>query len=152
MVIGNCNMKYFVVYDSFFGNTKAVAEEVAKTVGGKAMLVSDFSASSLSAGNILVLGSPIRGWRPSENTQAFLSSLKPGDLSGIKVTTFDTRVKLFIHGDAKEKMAKALQAAEAELLLAPEAFYVKDSEGPLFEDELKKAELWGRKIKEKGDT
>jgi len=61
-------LKAFIVYDSAFGNTKAVAEAVAGELNGldaAAVPVDDFTSEQLAAGDLLVVGSPINGWRPT---------------------------------------------------------------------------------------
>ncbi len=94
----------------------------------------------------MVVGSPIIGWKPTVRMQQFLAGLRPGQLNGIKATTFDTRVKLFIHGDAAKEMAKRLQELGAELVAEPMPFYVQGKEGPLFEGEVEKAKAWGKTL------
>ena len=141
-------MKSLVVYDSYFGNTEKVAETIAKELGedSKVIRISDLEKKDLKGIDLLVLGSPIRGWQPSENTKAFLDSLDSKDLEGVKATAFDTRVKLFIHGDAMNKMAKKLKSVGAEIAVAPQAFYVSGQEGPLLDGELEKAAEWAKSI------
>ena len=144
-------MKSLVVYDSNFGNTKLIAEEIAKNISDDSKVVStkDFKDSNLDGVDLLIFGSPIIGWRPSERTIATLDSLKGKIKSGLKFSTFDTRVKLFIHGDAKEKMANVLAEAGGKLIFEPQGFYVTGKEGPLFKGELEKAANWAKLINSK---
>ena len=144
-------MKALVIYDSYFGNTQQVAEAIAKELGAdsRAIKVSDVAKSDLEGLDFVVLGSPIRGWQPSEDTKVFLDSLGKDDLKGVEATTFDTRVKLFIHGDAKGKMAKRLEAVGAKISVEPAAFYVGGQEGPLLEGEMKNAVEWAKLIRQK---
>lgn len=146
-------MKALVLYDSYFGNTQKIAEVIAKELGetSRAIRVSDFDKKDLENIDLLVLGSPIRGWQPSEGTNAFLVSLGKDDLAGVKATTFDTRVKLFIHGDAKDKMAKSLSAAGAEIITEPMPFYVAgpQQDPHLLDGEIEKAKNWAKLIKDK---
>lgn len=137
-------MKALVIYDSAFGNTKKIAEVVAKTLGAKAILVKEFKKSDLDGIDLLVVGSPINGWRPLPSITDFLNSL--GDLKNVKATSFDTRVKLFIHGDAKDKIAKTLESAGSKIVVEPMAFYVKGQEGPLIDGEIEKASKWAKTI------
>jgi len=142
-------MKSLVVFDSNFGNTKIIAEAISRELGNVAMAtaVSNFDANELKGVGLIVAGSPIIGWKPSEKMQHFLGSLKKGQLTGIKAATFDTRVKLFIHGDAAKKISQGLKDAGAEIIIEPEAFYVKGKEGPLLRGEIEKARIWAEKIK-----
>lgn len=139
-------MKSLVVYDSAFGNTKAIAEKISDTIGGRLVKASEFKRPDLDGIEFLIVGSPINGWKPLPAIADFLSSLKPEDLNNIKATSFDTRVKLFIHGDAKNKIANELKMAGADIFIRPEAFYVKGSNGPLFDGEVEKAAKWAKSM------
>jgi flavodoxin len=141
-------MKALVIYDSNLGNTKLIAETIAEALGEgtRAISVTDVKADDLSGVELLIVGSPIIGWKPTVRMQEFLAGLAPGQLKGIKVTTFDTRVKLFIHGDAAKEMAKRLRELGAEIIAEPMPFYVKGKEGPLFEGEEEKAREWAKKL------
>lgn len=141
-------MKTLILFDSYFGNTQIIAETIAKEFENCDVLkVIGFDNEKLKGIDLLILGSPIRGWQPTEGTMAFLNSLSATELSGVKATAFDTRVKLFIHGDAKNKMAKDLEKAGAKIIVEPKAFYVTGQEGPLFEGELQEATKWAQQIR-----
>ncbi|OGL52754.1 hypothetical protein A3K55_01330 [Candidatus Shapirobacteria bacterium RBG_13_44_7] len=143
-------MKKLVVYDSNFGNTKLVAEVIAKELGKETgvVAVADLRDKDLEGVEGLVVGSPIIGWRPSERMGSFLDGLKKEQLKGVRATSFDTRVKLFIHGEAAEKIAKKLEVVGAKILVKPEGFYVGGKEGPLLKGEIERARKWAGKIKE----
>lgn len=144
-------MKALVIYDSYFGNTKLIAEAIAKELGGGTLAkpVVRFNKSELEGTGLLIVGSPIRGWRPSERMGEFLASLGRDRLKGIKAAAFDTRIKLFIHGDAARKISKALENAGAKIIAQPQVFFVKGSEGPLFDGEIEKATQWATMLKTK---
>jgi flavodoxin len=139
-------MKTLVVYDSQFGNTKKVAETVAAVLKGKAVNVSDFHDEMLKGVTVLIVGSPILGWRPSVKTATFLSSLLPGSLVAMSVAAFDTRVNVFFSGDASKKIEKQLVSFGGKQIVPPGKFYVKGKEGPLTEGELEKAKTWAKAI------
>lgn len=142
-------MKALVVYDSAFGNTQAVAEAVVGSLGplqATAVPVAEFNAPELGPGDLLVVGSPINGWRPTPKITELLSALGKGRLDGVKAAAFDTRVRLFIHGDAAKKITESLKAGGAEIVSKPMAFYVKGSEGPLRSGELEKAAAWAKDL------
>jgi menaquinone-dependent protoporphyrinogen IX oxidase len=138
-------MKALVVYDSIHGNTKAIAEAVAGTLGKgtPAVSVEDFKEEMLAGVDLLIAGSPIIAWRPSEKMGKFLAGLKRGQLAGMKAAAFDTRIKAAISGDAAKKIAKALVGAGAEVSGKPTGFHVKGREGPLAEGEVTRAVEWG---------
>jgi flavodoxin len=142
-------MKALVVYDSAYGNTKSVAEAIAGSLDGlqaSSVPVGDFKPEALSAGDLLVVGSPINGWRPTPKITALLSALGNGALTGVKAAAFDTRVRMFIHGDAAKKITHALKAGGADIIAEPMPFYVRGSEGPLRSGEIEKAEGWARTL------
>ena len=143
-------MKSLVIYDSFFGNTKLLAETIGKELGNdtKVMHVSDFKQEDLKGVSLLIVGSPILAWRPSEKTTAFLMSFGKDQLKGINVATFDTRMKIIIHGDATKKMSEMLANLGAEIIVEPNWFIVTGKEGPLAEGELERAKEWAKQIKE----
>lgn len=142
-------MKALVIFDSIFGNTKKIAETISNELGkdSKMLSVSDFNSKDLEGTNLIVVGSPIIGWKPSEKMGQFLSDLSEGQLKGIKAAVFDTRIKSFISGDALKKISKELIRAGAVVSAKPQAFFVKGKEGPLFEGELNKAIEWAKSIK-----
>ena len=143
-------MKSLIIYDSFFGNTKLLAETIGKELGNdtKVMHVSDFKQEDLRGVSLLIVGSPILGWRPSEKTTAFLMSFGKDQLKGIEVATFDTRMKIIIHGDATKKMSEMLSNLGAEIIVEPNWFIVTGKEGPLADGELERAKEWAKQIKD----
>ena len=142
-------MKTLVIFDSTYGNTKKIADTISDELGkdSKALSVSDFNSKNLEGISLIVVGSPIIGWKPSEKMGEFLSGLNEGQLKGIKAAVFDTRIKNFMSGDALKKISKELIRAGAEISVKPHAFFVKGSEGPLFDGEVNKAIEWAKSIK-----
>lgn len=134
-------MKTLVIYDSAFGNTKMMAEAIAKGIGADIAHVS--KVGGLKDYELMIVGSPIQGWRPLPAMSGFLSSLESGALTGMKAATFDTRVKLFIHGDAMKKMAADLEKAGA-TIAGSSCFYVGGQQGPLLDGEIERAVEWAR--------
>ena len=142
-------MKGYVVYDSAFGNTQAVAEAIAeglKPIRAAAVSVTDFKPGSLAGGDLLVVGSPINGWRPTAKITDLLGQLGNGKLKGIKAAAFDTRVRFFIHGDAARKITRLLTEGGAHIISHPTPFYVRGTEGPLRAGELERAASWARNL------
>jgi flavodoxin len=142
-------MKTLIIFDSNFGNTQKIAETIAKEFETQAIPVSKVSIDELGGLDLVVVGSPINAWRPSEKMGKFLANLNKGQLKGVKAAAFDTRVKLFIHGDAAKKISKALENAGAEIIIEPQAFFVKGREGPLLDGEIEKASQWAKLIRMK---
>jgi len=143
-------MRTLIIYDSFYGNTKKVAEEISKVFVPPAKVVSveEMQPDMLKHIDLLVVGSPIFGWQPSERTSQFLSNLSEDTLVGKKAASFDTRVKLFIHGEAAIKIASSLKKAGAQIIGKPGAFFVKGKEGPMIDGEIEKAKEWAKKLQQ----
>lgn len=156
-------MKAMVVYDSAYGNTKAIAEAIAGALGPPDDValrhVGDVRPEDLSGVDLLVVGSPTQRFTATPPVTNLLKSLAPGALRGVKVAAFDTRfpqekineirilgffVSLF--GYAAKPIANRLQKKGGELVAPPEPFYVSDTEGPLLDGELERAADWGHTI------
>jgi flavodoxin len=144
-------MKVLVVFDSNLGNTKKIAETIAKEFGenAKAVSVIDFSIKDLNGIDLIIAGSPIIAWKPTEKMDNFLSGLNKDQFKGIKAASFDTRVKFFIHGDAMKKISDKLKNAGAEIIVVPQAFIVqgKEKDTVLVSGEIEKAASWAKSIK-----
>jgi len=143
-------MKALIIFDSNLGNTKKIAETIAKELGNetKSVSVSDFDIKDLKGIDLIIAGSPIIAWKPTEKMDKFLSGLSKDQLTGIKATSFDTRVKIF-HGDAAKKISQKLAEAGAEIVGKPQAFFVRGKEGPLFDGEIERAIEWVKSVKTK---
>ena len=155
-------MKALVVYDSFFGNTEQIAHAIGDALAARAdvqtLRVKDVKPEHLDRLNLLVVGSPTRAFRASPDTKAWLKKLVGASLRGVRVTAFDTRVDVKevdsrilpvfvkVFGYAAEPIAAALVKKGGEQLVAPEGFFVLDTEGPLKEGELERAAAWALQL------
>lgn len=141
-------MSTIVVFDSNFGNTRKIAEAVAAELGNGATATSlaDLAKGGLAGVDLLVVGSPINAWKPTEQMRSFLDGLGEGSLRGVRAAAFDTRVRLFIHGDAAGKISHALEKAGARIVARPRGFIVEGREGPLAAGEVEGATAWARSI------
>ena len=151
-----------MIYDSVFGNTEQVARSIAEGLSSQFSVelarVSNVSLEQLVAFNLLVFGSPTRGFRPTEALTEFLKSLPSKELKGRRAAAFETRFKTdeiesnglrFIvktGGYAAKRIASQLVKAGAILVVSPEGFYVQDTEGPLKPGELERALDWAGQI------
>lgn len=147
-------MKTLVIYDSVFGNTKLIAEAIARGLNEdvKAMHVSE-AVKDFDGVGLLIVGSPTRAFRPTPAISSFLGSIPAGKLNGIKVAAFDTRADIKkvnnkfltfmvkLSGYAVEKIEKQL-IAKGGTSLGTEWFCVGASEGPLLEGETDRAASW----------
>ena len=144
-------MKALVIYDSVYGNTEKIATAIGKGLTGdtKVMRVSQVDPAGFGSIDMLIVGSPTLGGRPTEAIQSFLSRVPDASVRGIKVASFDTRysgrfVKVF--GFAADKIAENLKSKGGDLRLSPEPFYVTGKKGPLKEGELERAATWGKSL------
>lgn len=138
-------MTILIIFDSNYGNTQKIAEAIAKGCGDntQAINVKDFSENLLSGIKLLVVGSPINGWRPTGKISNLITNLSDNALQNVNITSFDTRMDVFLHGDAKDHITKLLTSKGGLLSHESEAFIVQGREGPLKSGELERAEKWG---------
>lgn len=167
-------MRALVVYESMFGNTRAIAEAIASGIDGDATVsvigVNDLDARRLGGVDLLVVGAPTHAHgmsRPSTRRSAADIANKPGskiklelyalgkgarewvDAIGpvtARAATFDTRVKgpAWVTGSAARGIAKRLRHLGARLVAEPNSFFVKNN--TLRPGEKERAAEWGRQL------
>lgn len=151
-------MRILVVYDSVFGNTEKVAQRMGEALSEKANVIArrvgEVAAGDLQGLDLLLVGSPTRAFSATPAVKTWLKSLPKGQLIGVKVAAFDTRmnvkevnnfvltqmVKIF--GYAAEPISKQLVKKGGTVAIAPEGFFVEGSEGPMKEGEMERAADW----------
>jgi flavodoxin len=154
-------MKALVIYDSVFGNTEKIAHQISEAVKGnlevRLVNVSAIIPEQLRGMDLLIMGSPTRGFAASDNMKEFLAKIQAGSLKGIKAVVFDTRMDLknipfffrgFVDkgGYAEKPISEALKKGGAELIAPSMGFFVTGQEGPLKAGELERAAAWGKSI------
>jgi len=144
-------MKVLVVYDSLYGNTEEIARAIGGAVAGEAKVVraGDVSPSELESVDLLVVGSPTQGGRPTTATRDLLNKVSESAVTGVNVAAFDTRVTArwaAIFGYAAGRIAKRLKRKGGTLVASPEGFFVEGTKGSLKEGELERAAAWARRI------
>jgi flavodoxin I len=155
-------MKALVVYESFFGNT----EQVARAIGGalepqadvRILEADDVTPEHLVGLDLLIVGSPTRGFRPTAGVSRFLGRTPSNGLRGVKVAAFDTGISLDdmkppilrflarLFGYAAKPISDRLKRKGGEPAVPPQGFFVQGKEGPLKEGELERAAAWARQI------
>jgi flavodoxin len=149
-------MSILIVYDSIFGNTgqiaQAMADELSRTHDTRLSSVQEARALDMSGVELLIVGSPTRGFRPTPEIQEFAS--RP-DLAGA-AASFDTRIDLETinpaplrwvvqaGGYAAERLARELSEQGCRLVGEPAGFEVTGQEGPLKNGETERAAQWAR--------
>ena len=146
-------MKVLIVYDSVYGNTEQIAKAVAGAItpsdGVKVLRAGEANPSELESIDLLIVGSPTQGGRPTPAIQDFLNKVSEPAIKGINVAAFDTRFStrwVGIFGYAAGKIADSLKRKGTTLVASPEAFFVKGKEGPLKDGELERAASWAKEI------
>lgn len=155
-------MKALVVYDSVFGNTEKIAQAIGEALGlpdqVEVLPVGQVTAEMIHGVELFIVGSPTRGFRPTETVTRFLETLVNNQLDGVNVAAFDTRIWLetinskafrFIvntGGYAASSIAKAVKKKGGNLLVPPEGFLVTGEQGPLKDGELERAAAWAKRL------
>jgi flavodoxin len=160
-------MKAFIVYESQFGNTEKIAKAIGK--GMKKHLEVEVhnvtDPDRPSGADLLVVGGPTHAFsmtRASTRAEAVSQGAKAaqtdvglrewlnglGDVDGIPVATFDTRVDIVrrLPGSAAKAASKQARKLGYKQMTRPESFYVQDTSGPLLDGELNRAEVWGGQL------
>jgi flavodoxin I len=148
-------MKALIVYDSVYGNTEKIARAIsgAITPSGevKVLRTGETNPSELASIDLLIVGSPTHGGRPTPAIQDLLNKVAQASLKDIKVAAFDTRsqAKLArVFGNAAGRIAGNLTKKGGVLIVSPEGFLVTGTKGPLKEGELERAAAWAKRILE----
>ena len=166
-------MEAFVIYESVYGNTRAVAEAIAAGIGehGTAIVrpVAEVDGGTVRDARLLVVGGPthMHGMTTSLTRRMAVkgaeedghADVEPhaADEPGLRAwlsaldgaersaAAFDTRVdrSAALTGSAARGISKRLHRRGFTLVAKPESFFVEDGEGPLAEGELERARAWG---------
>ncbi|WXG39517.1 MAG: flavodoxin domain-containing protein [Candidatus Freyarchaeum deiterrae] len=148
--------KVLIVYWSRYGNTKKVADSIAKGIIKAAKKVEvvvknvkDTKPEEVLDYDALIIGSANHMGGPVGDIKNFLKKLEKLNLKGKACAVFDTHNK----NDLKvgQKMEKQIQEKISGLkLVAPSlALQVEGMQGPIAESELAKAEEFGKSISTK---
>lgn len=144
-------MNALIIYDSIHGNTEKIAHAINQGIDKASVVVNVANASTndLKSFDLIVVGCPTHGGRPTKTMQSFLNSLDKSSLEGVSTATFDTRIKatwVKIFGFAAGRIANILKEKGGKMIETPEGFFVKGTEGPLLEGELDRAIDWGKNL------
>jgi flavodoxin len=164
------NTAVLVVYESMYGNTRAIAEAIAEGLGG-APVRPVGEAGDVSA-DLLVVGGPthMHGLTTSSSRKMAAKAVEedghgelvpgaadgPGlrewlrdlpKVDGTRAATFDTRLdrSAALTGSAARGIARRLHRRGYDVI-DRESYLVEDSEGPLEDGELDRARAWGEKL------
>lgn len=158
-------MNAIVVYESFWGNTAAVARAIAAGLGpGTRVLTTDqASDDALDEVDLIVVGAPVIAFSlASDKMRSNLAAQKapsPPDLSHPSMRSwlrrlprghglwaaFETRVWWSPRG-ATPEIERGLEGAGYQRLAKSRRFIVKGGYGPLRDGELDRARQWGAEL------
>lgn len=159
-------MKAIVVYESFWGNTAAIARAIAEGIGPDAQALSTSNAAeALRDGvDLIVAGAPLIAF--SLPTDAMRDSLRnemgapsPADLSQPSMRSwldsvprgtgrsaaFETGLR-WSPGSSAKTIAKDLSAKGYGQSADPQRFVVTGRYGPLKAGEVERARVWGARL------
>jgi hypothetical protein len=167
-------MSAVVVYESMWGNTRAVAGAVAEglrtglgtgLVGTAVLDVAEAPSTLADDVDLVVAGGPTHAFsmsRASTRKDAVAKGAAAGHESRglrdwldqlpasdrVEVATFDTRVAKVrrLPGSAAKAAAKEVRRHHLGRVVAVESFYVDDMAGPLLDGELERARAWGASL------
>lgn len=160
-------MKAFVVYESLWGNTAAIARAIAEGLGPETQVMSTSEAipEKIVGADLIVAGSPLFAFRlPTDEIRETIRKKAstfptPPNLSHPPMRTwlktvptgqgrsaaFETRIWWSL-GGATSAIVQALKKAGYPPLARPKRFRVAGMYGPLKVGELERARKWGAQL------
>jgi hypothetical protein len=163
-------MRVVIVYESFFGNSRLVAEAIAEGIRTdtpcaevRCVNVFDGDPDVARGADLLVVGGPTHmhgmssaisrrialqtdaralGTRPATGLRELIRDL-PRVAWGTRAAAFDTRGEARGVGGASQGIARRLRSRGYTLVSKPTGFAVTGVDGPLADGELARARAWG---------
>ena len=163
-------MKVAVIYESFYGNTKEVAETIAEALSGSADVllghIDEIGPEAVVGVDLIVAGAPThahgmatqgtrrsaadgkkrrRQFRPGHDVMRdWMIALMP---SRAVVATFDTRFHKprWLTGSAAKVLARRF-TYKGFHVVGSESFFVRTTDGPLLDGEHERAAAWARSL------
>lgn len=151
-------MTILVAYDSAYGNTAKIAHAIGEGLSGIAEVrqIRELDPQQLPAFDLLIIGCPTQGGRPTAAMTAWIDRLPAEVMAGKKVATFDTRLtgekSAFLRflmttiGYAAPRLERVLRTKGVDIVGGPEGFIVTGREGPLRAGEIERAGDWGNAV------
>jgi len=169
-------VKTFVVFESMYGNTHKIADEIGHGMGVISTVgigtTRDIGPDDVAQADLLIVGGPthVHGMMSNASRRGAIEAAETDDTIALDASvdavalrqwikelpkrnaglcaTFDTRLdkSAIITGSAAKDIAKRLDRHGFTVVAEPESFFVADSEGPLLEGEAHRARLWGETL------
>lgn len=149
-----------MVFDTTYGSTEMVARAVAEVLGWhgpvRTLRAEDVKPGHLEGVTLLVVGTPSRSSRPSDAVRGWLAGLALGQLAGVRVAAFDTRLDDERHrlaawwarrvGRAADAVLARLEDLAGEPAAATDGYRLERVTGPLLEGETDRARAWAEAL------
>ncbi len=152
-------MNTLIVYNSQYGNTERIARIIGDTLRAfgqvQTIRVDQAHQISLEAVDLLIVGCPTQGFRPTPAVQSFFANISSQQSRALAVACFDTRFRGFLwKRSAAPRLNEQLRTLGIESLVPPESFFVKamKKEGPLEPWETERAAKWALSIHQQYET
>lgn len=150
-------MRIAIAYDSVFGNTARIATGIAEALRERndvrPITVQEARDANLIDIDLLIVGSPTRGFRPTPSISEYVEGL--GTIGeGRSAAAFDTRIDLDTiqppplrwvvdaGGYAASRIAGSLARHGFANIGGEPGFFVSGTEGPLRDGEIERAARW----------
>lgn len=157
-------MEALILYETHFGNTRQIAQAIAGALGEwyevRAQPLAQ-PGDMVPAVDLLLIGAPTHHHGTSLTMRTFLEALPRGALKGATAVVFDTRYPgaRWLTGSAAVRIARVLRSKGAQLVAAPESFFVEPDVPPRGEKrrhdrerlragEAERAAAWARQLVE----
>jgi flavodoxin len=147
--------KFIIVFSSWFGNTRKVAEAIGRAVSQNeenqvlVKEIKEVDPKEVLDYDVILIGSPNHMGGPTRSAKKFIDELGKLDLKDKRGAVFDTYVRENVHvNKAVRKMTKRINQKIPSMKLIADglSILVKGVRGPLAEGELAKCEEFGNKI------
>ena len=148
-------LKVYVIYDSKYGNTKLVANNICDGLKQAGLTdvavgyVKDVGTQKIAGYDALVIGAPNHMGKPSWTMRKFVDSVAATNLDAKWFAVFDTyfqRERYFQKAMKKLQRQVNQQLPSLEVLTSGLSVRVKGVNGPVVEGELAKAVEFGESI------
>lgn len=154
-------MHITIIYDSIYGNTAKVAAAVAVAMehnnSVRLLTVQEAKQADLGETDLLIVGSPTRGFRPTPQISDLLAGLARVSV-GARAAVFDTRIEpaavrpgalrwvVAVGGYAGNRLDETLRSRGYTRKGDIAGFLVTGMKGPLKPGEIERATDWARSL------
>lgn len=123
-------MNAIVIYESIYGNTRAIAEAIADGLGDAPVMTPGEPPAGGLPPDLLVVGGPthVHGMATARSCRAAVDAARPGTQETAGAAS---------HGIAKRMRRHGYTVVDTA------SFLVTENEGPLKDGELERAQRWG---------